>query len=136
MFGGIGLEICDGVFFGIIARDELYLKVDDLTRGDFERAGMHPFAVPAGRASSMTYYAVPLAVLESGMELTRWAKRAVLAASGEARGRPPAPAGSRRVALSLSPKRKGPTLSHRAFEELIPAVTYSPTHFRMQYHRR
>ena len=82
MFGGVGLY-CDGVFFGIIARDELYLKVDDGSRGDFERAGMHPFAPYPGRARSMKYYAVPVAVLESGMELTRWAKRAVLAASGE-----------------------------------------------------
>ena len=31
MFGGMGLY-CDDVFFGIVARDELYLKVDDRTR--------------------------------------------------------------------------------------------------------
>ena len=38
MFGGVGLY-CGGVFFGIIARDRLYLKVDDTTRPDYEREG-------------------------------------------------------------------------------------------------
>ena len=33
MFGGVGLYR-RGVFFGIIARDVLYLKVDDLNRGN------------------------------------------------------------------------------------------------------
>ena len=82
MFGGIGLY-CDGVFFGIIARDELYLKVNDRTRGRYEASGMKPFKPYADRPTTMTYYAVPLEVLESGMELTRWAADAVRAASGK-----------------------------------------------------
>ena len=79
MFGGIGLY-CDDVFFGIIARDELYLKVDDRTRDDYERAGMHPFKPYPDRATTMKYYAVPVGVLESSVELTRWARAAVDAA--------------------------------------------------------
>ena len=42
MFGGVGLY-CDGVFFGLIALDVLYLKVDDTNRPDYEAAGAQPF---------------------------------------------------------------------------------------------
>src|SRR5687768_3954073 len=59
MFGGVGLY-CGEVFFGIIARDELYLKVDERTRERYEQAGMHPFTPYPGRAGTMSYYAVPL----------------------------------------------------------------------------
>jgi DNA transformation protein len=78
MFGGVGLY-CGDVFFGIIARDELYLKVDDSTRDRYERAGMHPFKPYANRPTTMKYYAGPVGVLESSVELTRWAQDAVAA---------------------------------------------------------
>ena len=76
MFGGVGLYYRD-VFFGIMADDVLYLKVDDATRGDYERAGMGPFRPYSDRGGTMQYYAVPLDVLESAGELARWAKRAI-----------------------------------------------------------
>jgi len=79
MFGGVGLY-CDGVFFGLIARDELYLKVDDQTRDGFEAEGARPFKPYANRPVSMQYYAVPVSVLESAPELVRWAERAIAAA--------------------------------------------------------
>jgi DNA transformation protein and related proteins len=84
MFGGVGLY-GDGVFFGLVARDELYLKVDDSTRGAFAAAGSKPFKPYPGRPVTMQYYAVPLAVLESAPELVRWAKTAIaVAARGKA----------------------------------------------------
>ena len=79
MFGGLGLYHRD-LFFGIVARDVLYLKVDDTTRGDYERAGMGPFRPFPGRTPSRRYYTVPLEVLESAEELARWARRAVAVA--------------------------------------------------------
>ena len=42
MFGGVGLY-CRGIFFGIIARDMLYLKVDASNLADYKRAGAKPF---------------------------------------------------------------------------------------------
>ena len=72
---------CDDVFFGIIARDELYLKVDEQTRGEYDRARMHPFKPYANRPTTMKYYAVPLGVLESSVELLVWARRALEAAA-------------------------------------------------------
>lgn len=76
MFGGVGLYR-GGLFFGIIARDELYLKVDEQTRGSFEAAGSIPFRPYRTRGGTMKYYSVPVAVLESAPELVRWARRAV-----------------------------------------------------------
>jgi len=76
MFGGVGLY-SRGVFFGIIARDVLYLKADDTTRGDYERAGMEPFRPYPDRAGTAQYYAVPVGVLESASELVEWARTAV-----------------------------------------------------------
>jgi DNA transformation protein and related proteins len=81
MFGGVGLYY-RGVFFGIIARDVLYLKVDEGNRSDYTRAGMKPFKPYRDRPGTMQYYAVPLAVLESAMDLTTWARKAVAAAAG------------------------------------------------------
>ncbi len=76
MFGGCGLY-CREDFFGIIAADVLYLKVDDTNRKDYERAGMKPFRPYPDRTGTMSYYAVPLAVLESKPDLERWARAAV-----------------------------------------------------------
>ncbi len=52
MFGGVGLY-SRGLFFGIIARDRLYLKVDDETRAAYEEAGEKPFKPNPGRPGSM-----------------------------------------------------------------------------------
>jgi DNA transformation protein len=76
MFGGTGLYQHD-VFFGIIARDVLYLKVDDTNRAEFIAAGSEPFQPYPDRAGTMQYYAVPLGVLESAAELTAWARKSV-----------------------------------------------------------
>jgi DNA transformation protein len=83
MFGGTGLY-AGTVFFGIIFRDILYLKVDNRTRADYERAGMKPFKPYAGRPTTMQYYEVPAAVLESGEDLTGWARKAIAAADRSA----------------------------------------------------
>ena len=80
MFGGVGLYH-NGLFFGILAGDVLYLKADELTRATFERAGSKPFKPYPDRAGTMQYYAVPIGVLESPAELARWARDAVAAAS-------------------------------------------------------
>ena len=83
MFGGIGLY-AGTVFFGIIFRDILYLKVDDRTRADYERAGMKPFRPYAPRTTTMQYYEVPAGVLENGEDLTAWARKAIAAAERSA----------------------------------------------------
>jgi DNA transformation protein len=79
MFGGVGLYH-RGVFFGILARDTLYLKVGDPNRADYERAKMKPFKPYPNRSGTMKYYAVPLEVLESPIELAAWARKAIAVA--------------------------------------------------------
>jgi len=79
MFGGVGLYL-DGRFFGIIARDTLYLKVDDGNRSDYERIDMKPFKPYPDRPGTMQYYAVPIDVLESPLDLAQWARKALAAA--------------------------------------------------------
>ena len=76
MFGGVGLYR-RGLFFGIIAGDVLYLKVDDTTRPDYERAGTEPFRPYPHRGGTMQYYAVPVDVLENAADLAQWARKAL-----------------------------------------------------------
>jgi DNA transformation protein len=76
MFGGVGLYAGD-VFFGLIAADTLYLKVDDSNRAQYADAGMKPFKPYADKAMTMPYYQVPAGVLEDGDELAAWARAAV-----------------------------------------------------------
>jgi DNA transformation protein len=91
MFGGVGLY-CDGVFFGIIAADVIYLKVDAGNRRDFEDAGMQPFKPYPDRAGTMQYYAVPLEVVESAPALVEWSRKALAVAErGKLHGRSPKP---------------------------------------------
>lgn len=85
MFGGVGLY-SRGVFFGILASDVLYLKVDDTNRGDYERAGMPAFTPFPDRPGSMSYFSVPLDVLENASDVTEWARRSIdVARRGEGR---------------------------------------------------
>ncbi|NTW60172.1 MAG: TfoX/Sxy family protein [Nitrospirae bacterium] len=79
MFGGAGLYH-QGVFFGLVADDTLYFKVDDANKADYEAAGSGPFR-PFG-TYAMGYYEVPADVLEDPDELVLWAKKAF-----EAKGR-------------------------------------------------
>jgi DNA transformation protein len=78
MFGGAGLYL-DGVFFAIVADDVLYFKVDDSNRPEYETAGMQPFR-PFNGDTVMSYYEVPIEVLEDPDELKPWVAGAVGAA--------------------------------------------------------
>jgi DNA transformation protein len=93
MFGGVGLYL-DAVFFGLIADDSLYLKVDDSNRGDFEQAGARPFQPYGENSYSMQYYEVPADVLEDRALLTEWAKKAVAAGRRKATARKKRPRSS------------------------------------------
>ena len=80
MFSGVGLY-CDRFFFGLIAKDVLYFKVDDSSRSDYESRGMGGFRPYANRPDvSMTYFEVPADILEDRESLVSWAQRSVTAA--------------------------------------------------------
>src|SRR3990172_1421392 len=80
MFGGYGLY-CDGVMFALIADDVLYLKADDASRPEFERAGSEPFVYDArGRRTTMAYRRAPDEAMESRELAAPWARTALAAA--------------------------------------------------------
>lgn len=70
MFGGWGIYK-DQVIFAIIIEGELYFKVDDSNRAEFERLGSHPFtyAKKDGKQVTMSYWLVPETVLEDREKL-------------------------------------------------------------------
>jgi DNA transformation protein and related proteins len=79
MFGGVGLYR-DGVFFGIIAGDVLYLRVGEANRRDFDAHHAQPFRPYPDRPSTK-YFAVPVEILESARELAVWARKSLRAAA-------------------------------------------------------
>ena len=87
MFGGIGLY-SGARFFGIVAADELFFKADDVNRGAYEAAGSEPFRPVAARPVSMSYWRVPIEVLEDAAELRVWAQAAIRAADAAAAKKP------------------------------------------------
>jgi DNA transformation protein len=97
MFGGVGLYSAD-CFFGIVAADELFFKVDDSNRSAYEAAGSEPFRPVADGRVSMSYFRVPIEVLEDPGELATWALAAIRAA-GNAASKP-------RRRAKRPPKRK------------------------------
>jgi DNA transformation protein and related proteins len=97
MFGAVGLY-CDGAFFGLIAGDVLYFKVNDGNRSDYEARGMVQFRPYRDRPRvSMSYYEVPAEVLEDAEECVIWARRSVIIANSPM---------MRRTSRSSKPKRR------------------------------
>ena len=105
MFGGVGLYSGD-CFFGIVAADELFFKVDDSNRSAYQAAGSEPFRPVVDRPVSMSYWRVPIEVLEDPGELATWALAAIRAA-----GKGAAPkrerAAKRKAAGKQRTKRRG-----------------------------
>jgi DNA transformation protein len=76
MFGGAGLYR-DGKMFGLVAEDVPYLKADDSNREDFVKAGSGPFKPYPDKAVTMSYYEIPVDVLEDPTTLAQWAQRSL-----------------------------------------------------------
>jgi DNA transformation protein len=109
MFSGVGL-FNGGVMFGLLVRDAFYLRVDEVTRERFERAGSAPFSYLRGerQVSLSAYYAVPEDLLDRQDELLQWARGAMEAARAAHRPRSSAlpQASNARSATSRSGARR------------------------------
>lgn len=102
MFGGNGLY-CDGVFFGIILDGTLYLKADELNRGEFERAGSEIFSYSRrGRRATLGFFRAPDEAMDAPHLMAPWG-RSALAAALRARARP---APSRRASRRTAPRSR------------------------------
>jgi len=76
MFGGAGV-FREGLMFGLIADEVLYLKIDETTKPDFEAEGTSPFMFSKdGKAMEMAYWRLPERLYDDADELTEWAHRA------------------------------------------------------------
>jgi DNA transformation protein and related proteins len=91
MFGGVGL-FHNGMMFGLIARDELFLKVGDSNRPMYEAAGEAPFSYDTRHGSNTigSYWRCPPELLDDPPTLQAWARQAIEAAVIAARAKPKA----------------------------------------------
>ena len=82
MFGKTGV-FCDGLMFGMITDDTLYVRVDDHNKAVFKEAESVPPLNYAkkGRTIDLSFWRVPERLLDEPDELVLWA-RAALAAAG------------------------------------------------------
>lgn len=99
MFGGLGIYR-EGRIFGLVIRDELYLKVDAETIEAFRAAPSEPFVYDNGRKTvQMPYWRLPPDAYDDSAVLEHYAGLALGASA-----RAPAPKRARKPAT-----RKGPT---------------------------
>lgn len=104
MFGGHGLY-CDGVFFGIVLDNTLYLKADEQNRPEFERAGCEIFSYSrTGKRATLNFYRAPEDAMDAPHLMFPWGRSAISAALRARVGNPRrTPRGRRR--LSAEGKR-------------------------------
>jgi DNA transformation protein and related proteins len=86
MFGGWGISV-DGVTIAVIAdltklggaNEKLYLKVDDVTKAQFEAAGGKRFEMESkdGKPMGMNYFTTPDETMESPDAMLPWARLAL-----------------------------------------------------------
>jgi DNA transformation protein len=80
MFGGYGL-FREGLMFGLVADDTIYLKVDDQNRADFVERELGPFVyIKEGKPMPMSYYQAPGEALDNPDDMVEWAEKAYQAA--------------------------------------------------------
>ncbi len=88
MFGGFGIYR-DGLIFGLVASDVLYLKADTQNRGEYEAVGSEPFSYTARRKQViLSYWRAPEEALESRAAMRNWARSAYAAALRAKAGSP------------------------------------------------
>lgn len=78
MFGGWGVYV-DDVFMAIIADDTLWFKVDDANRPAYETAGSQAFRPFQDRDTVMSYWLVPVDVMDDRRAIVEWGREAIAA---------------------------------------------------------
>jgi DNA transformation protein len=80
MFGGHGIFM-DGVMFGLIADDQLYLKVDGGNSAAYEAEGLRPFTYAGkGKRVETSYREAPSEGFDDPEILCEWGREAYAAA--------------------------------------------------------
>ena len=77
MFGGYGL-FCDGVMFGLIADETLYLKSDSTIESYFTERDLEQFTYDKrGKPVKMSYFMAPEELFEDPEQALIWARRSL-----------------------------------------------------------
>ncbi|MBX2849223.1 MAG: TfoX/Sxy family protein [Acidiferrobacterales bacterium] len=80
MFGGFGIYH-DGLMFGLVADDELFLKADAESSAFFSERNLDAFEyIKNGKPYKMSYYRAPETIFDDDEEATYWANLAFEAA--------------------------------------------------------
>lgn len=113
MFSGAGI-FRDGLMFGLIIREVIYLKADETNAAEFEREGCAPFTYTRGRKSgrpsehALPYWRLPERLYDDPDELAAWARRAfAVAERRKFARRKPAKRKTRRVDKSAKRRAHG-----------------------------
>jgi DNA transformation protein len=89
MFGGHGIYVGERMF-ALEASGEIYVKVDETNRPQFEAAGSRRFVYEAkGRATSMSYWLMPEVGIDDPAEAARWGRLGIEAAARAAAAKAP-----------------------------------------------
>ncbi len=109
MFGGHGFYV-DDVFIAIASRERLYLKIDAMTRPQFEAAGSEPFVYAAAtQAVALGYFSAPDEAMESAPLMQPWARLALAAALRARAAKPPASKRMAKARPSKGPAKTAPS---------------------------
>ena len=80
MFGGYGIYH-QGLMFGLVSDDALYLKADATNAHHFEKQGLGMFEyIKGGKVMRISYYLAPAEVMEDREQGAVWARRSYEAA--------------------------------------------------------
>ena len=80
MFGGWGFY-ADERFFAIVADDGFYVKVDDVSRREFEALDLKPFRYEVrDTKATLDYYEPPAAAMDDRETLCEWGRKGIAAA--------------------------------------------------------
>lgn len=89
MFGGYGIYH-DGIMFGLVENNTLYLKADDSTKEHFQSRGLPQFDYARqGKQVKLSYYRAPDVIFDDREEAAKWASLAYEAALSSLRKKGP-----------------------------------------------
>ena len=114
MFGGYGIYK-NGIIFGIIIDDILYLKVDVTNQKEYEKYGSSPFSYRnKGKEIKMSYWEVPEEILENREKITDWAEESYRINKG-----------SSGQSLPACTRRRAPRYYRSSFHSPIRAASHA-----------
>lgn len=87
MFGGWGIYK-DGIFFALIAENQLYFKVDGTNKKDYEELGSGQFSYQSKHGPmEMSYWLLPEEIMSNSERLMQWVEKSVQVGLKSKKGR-------------------------------------------------